>query len=200
MRTLLIHIVLLFAGGVLLAGCAIGGAASNERRLQALEREGEELRESVEAVRESLEKLRAGIEALDRSAEELKLYMEMPERIRQGAARVGRKLDSIEGKLERLERQDPAAVRVKVLRGDGVPGSAREAAVLLRRRGYDVGGVGVAPSDGFEVDTVFYAEGFEAAAGAIARELGQGNGSKTRTRPLTWSSVYDVIVVTGGNN
>ncbi|MCK4911677.1 MAG: LytR C-terminal domain-containing protein, partial [Thermodesulfovibrionales bacterium] len=119
----------------------------------------------------------------------------MPERIRQGAERVGQKLESIEDKLERLEREYPASVRVKVLRGDGVPGSAQEAAALLRERGYDVGGVGVAPSEGFEADTVFFSEGFEAAAGAIAGELGEG----ARTRPLTWSSVYDVIVVTGGN-
>ncbi len=193
MRNLFVHIVFLFACGGLLA-CASGGAATNAQRLQAIERDNEELRQSVEAVRVSLEALKTSLSALERNADELRLYMEMPGRIRQGAERISRKLQSIEGKLDSLERQDPRAVSVKVLSGDGRPESAHLVADVLREKGYDVEGVGMAPSEGFEAHTVFFAEGFKAAARAIAREIGHG----ARPRPLTWSSVYDVIVVTGG--
>ena len=202
MRNLLVHIghiLLLIACGGLLA-CASGGTALNAQRIQDIERDNEELRQSVEAVRASLEQLKTSLSALERNADELMHYIEMPGRIRQGAERISEKLQSIEGKLQALERQDPRAVRVKVLSGDGDPESALLVADVLREKGYEVGDVGVAPSEGFEAHAVFFAEGFADAARAIAREIGHGTNSMIGIRPLTWSSVYDVIVVTGGKD
>ncbi len=198
MRNLLIRIVLMVACMGLLAGCAsaTGDSASNARRLQDIEREGEELRQSVEAVRASLEQLNKSLGALERNVDELKSYMEMPERIQLGAERIRRKLQSIEDKLGRLERQDPRAVRVKVTSRDNGAGPAQEVAGVLREKGYLVEVVGMASSKGYGGYEVIYSEGFADAARAIAREIGHG----ARTRPLTWSSVYDVIVVTGGKD
>ncbi len=178
----------------LLAGCGGGAASINSELIGAVEQDTDKLRESVEAMRVSLEQLATSIEVLVQSAEEIKYWAEMPERIEEGTERVSEMLESIERKLDALERQDPAAVRMKVLSGDGRLESARRVAAVLRERGYDVDAVGMAPSKGFEADTVFYADGFEAAAAKVAESLGRG----ARTRPLTWSSVYEIIVVTGG--
>lgn len=186
-----------------LGGCATGGAASDAERVQALERANEELRQSVEAVRMSLEQLEASLVTIERNAEELKRYMEMPERIRQGAGRISEKLRSIEAKLDSLERLDPAKVSVRVLSVEGRAEVAQEAARLLKARGYDVGEVGETRSEGsdvYDAYEVIFAEGFAAAARDIARALGHGDDRTISIRPLTWSSVYDVIVVTGGKD
>ena len=182
----------------LLAGCGGGTATVNSERIGAIEQDTDQLKESVEAVRVSLEQLAASIKALEQSAEEIKYWAEMPDRIEEGTERVAGMLESIERKLDALERQDPAAVRMKVLSGDGRLESARRVAAVLRERGYDVDAVGMAPSKGFEADTVFYADGFEAAAARVAGNLAESLGRGARTRPLTWSSVYEIIVVTGG--
>ena len=193
MTRMLTFICAVVAASALLAGCGGKTATVNSERIGAIEQDTDEIKESVEAVRVSLDQLATSIKALEQSAAEFKHWVEMPDRIEEGTERVTEMLESIERKLDALERQDPGSVRVKVLIGDGRPEPAKRVAAALRERGYHVGAVNKASRD-FSQNTVFYASGFEATAGSVAESLGKD----VKTKPLTWSSVYEIIVVTVG--
>jgi hypothetical protein len=88
----------------------------------------------------------------------------------------------------------PAAARVtvKVLAGArNLPEAGRLAARLVDG-GYTVGSVD-SSSSRIPVDTVYYADGFAAQAREIAALVGPG----TVVKPMTWASVYPLIVVKG---
>jgi hypothetical protein len=59
--------------------------------------------------------------------------------------------------------------------------------------GYRVKLIDRAPRSDFEVTTVYYGTDHRTAAETIAKKLGGGAIAKT----LTWSSSFDIIVVTG---
>jgi len=63
----------------------------------------------------------------------------------------------------------------------------------LTKLGYKVEVVGMATTPDYATDTVYYKPGFEKKAADIAKRL----GGKTITKPISWSSVFDVIVVAG---
>lgn len=81
--------------------------------------------------------------------------------------------------------------RIKVLGGDGRTASAREAAGRLEGMGYRVERIDREDSR-YSVPVVYYAAGFEGTAKDIAGRLGGG----ARTKPLTWNSIFDIIVLT----
>lgn len=83
--------------------------------------------------------------------------------------------------------------KIKVLAGDGDIGSARSLAKRLGKMGYPVKLIDKAPRSDFKVNTIFFAPGYQAAAAALARQLGRGAVSK----PLTWQSIFNIIIVTG---
>ncbi|MHB8909536.1 MAG: LytR C-terminal domain-containing protein [Syntrophales bacterium] len=85
------------------------------------------------------------------------------------------------------------AATIKVLAGDGDIASARGLAKQLGKMGYRVKLVDRAPRSDFEVTTVYYGADHRAAAETMAKRLGGG----ATARPLTWSSSFDIIVVTG---
>lgn len=85
------------------------------------------------------------------------------------------------------------APKVKVLSGDGRMGSARDVARRLKNGGYDVSRVDKAPRSNFPATIVYYGPDFQEQANGIADLLG---GSAT-TRAMSWSSMFDIIVVTG---
>ena len=59
--------------------------------------------------------------------------------------------------------------------------------------GYRVKLTDRAPRSDFEVTTVYYGTDYRASAETMAKRLGGGAVAK----PLTWSSSFDIIVVTG---
>ena len=59
--------------------------------------------------------------------------------------------------------------------------------------GYPVKLIDKAPRSDFKVNTIFFAPGYQAAAAALAKQLGRGTVSK----PLTWQSIFNIIIVTG---
>lgn len=83
--------------------------------------------------------------------------------------------------------------KIKVLAGDGSIASARSLAKRLGKMGYPVKLIDKAPRSDFKVNTIFFAPGYQAAAAALARQLGGGAVSK----PLTWQSIFNIIIVTG---
>jgi hypothetical protein len=87
-------------------------------------------------------------------------------------------------------------LRIKVLSGDGDLNSAKEAAKKLRNMGYNIKLIDLAPRPNFSRNTVFFAPKFKNEAKSLAPGLG---GAVTIFKPLSWSSVFDIIVVTGKN-
>ncbi len=81
--------------------------------------------------------------------------------------------------------------RIKVLGGDGRTASAREAAGRLEGMGYKVERIDRADSR-YSSPIIYYAAGFEDSAKDIAGRLGGG----AKIKPLTWNSIFDIIVLT----
>jgi len=103
--------------------------------------------------------------------------------------------DALQNEKKPMETQ-PAnlrAARVKVLTGDGKPASGREMARMVEDMGYKVERVGKAPTANFSQHTVFYTPDFRSDADNIAKRLG-GNAI---VKPLSWPSIFNLIVVTG---
>lgn len=83
--------------------------------------------------------------------------------------------------------------KIKVLAGDGNIASARSLSKRLGKLGYPVKLIDKAPRSDFKVNTIFFAPGYQAAAATLAKQLGRGAVSK----PLTWQSIFNIIIVTG---
>jgi hypothetical protein len=88
----------------------------------------------------------------------------------------------------------PKALRIKVLSGDGKADSAKKMARRITSMGYKVEGVGMAQSADYPANTVYFAPKYKAEAKALATKLGK----ETIAKPLSWKSVFNLIVVTGG--
>jgi seryl-tRNA synthetase len=86
---------------------------------------------------------------------------------------------------------DAKAMRLKVLSGNGKMSSAKKMSARLTKLGYKVEVVGMATTPDYVTDTIYYKSGFEKQAAGMAKKL----GGKAITKPLTWSSVFDIIVV-----
>ncbi len=83
------------------------------------------------------------------------------------------------------------SIRIKVLSGNGKMSSAKKMAQRLTKLGYRVEVVGMATTPDYATDTVYYKSGFEKKAADMGKKL----AGKTITKPLTWSSIFDIIVV-----
>jgi len=86
------------------------------------------------------------------------------------------------------------SIRIKVLSGDGKIGSAKKMAKRMTSMGYRVEGVGMADHTDYPAITVYSAPKYNKEAKTLAKKLGK----ETITKPLTWKSVFNIIVVTGG--
>lgn len=88
----------------------------------------------------------------------------------------------------------PKALRIKVLSGDGKADSAKKMAKRITSMGYKVESVGMAQSADYPAITVYFAPKYKAEAKTLATKLGK----ETISKPLSWKSVFNLIVVTGG--
>lgn len=88
---------------------------------------------------------------------------------------------------------ETGAVKIKVLAGEGNIASARVMAKRLVKMGYRVKLIDRADRSDFAVDTVYHAKDQAATAEEIAKKL----GGSAITKPLTWQSVFDLVIVTG---
>jgi outer membrane murein-binding lipoprotein Lpp len=104
---------------------------------------------------------------------------------------VDKRLKDLENKI--TTEKEITKIKVKVLSGDGNLASAKKMSGVLKGFGYNINKVGYAKRDNFLVNTVFFASGYEEEADKIAKQL----GGKSISLPLTWTSTFDIIVVTG---
>jgi vacuolar-type H+-ATPase subunit I/STV1 len=86
------------------------------------------------------------------------------------------------------------SIRLKVLSGDGKIDSARRMAKRITSMGYLVENVGMADNSDYPTSTVYFAPKYNKEAKALAKKLGK----ETITKPLSWKSAFNIIVVTGG--
>jgi cell division protein FtsB len=92
-------------------------------------------------------------------------------------------------------KKDKPKLMIKVLSGDGDLNSAKKMAKKLRNMGYEIESIHLAPRSDFTRNIVYY----KAECQDEAKHLVSGLGGNTISKPLTWSSVFDIIVVTGKN-
>ena len=87
----------------------------------------------------------------------------------------------------------PKMLKIKVLSGNGKISSAKALSGKLTKLGYRVENIGMAPRSNFDVNTVYFAPEYKNEAQQMAARL----GGDTIYKPLTWPSVFHVIVVAG---
>ncbi len=86
---------------------------------------------------------------------------------------------------------DIKTLKVKVLSGNGKLSSAREMSKKLIRMGYKVSDIELGPRKDFTVNTIYFASDYQ----KVARQLAARLGGKTVCKPLTWNSIFNIIVV-----
>jgi len=168
----------------------------------------EELLNEIQILKEDNQRYRGQVDLLMKQNEKNKQLKDLTGKLREDNKQTKAEKRELEQKLSSLEKdkkalesklsdfetfKDPSRIRISVLSGDGEIKSALEASSILRQLGYQVKRVGLAPRPSFKRHTVFYTEKYKIAADELVKILGK----QTRSKPLTWSSVYDVIVVTG---
>jgi hypothetical protein len=84
-------------------------------------------------------------------------------------------------------------VTIKVLAGNGNIASAKSLSKRLDKMGYPVKSIDKASRSDYKVNTIFFGSGYETTAAILAKKLGRG----AITKPLTWRSIFNVIIVTG---
>ena len=111
------------------------------------------------------------------------------------------KLTQLEGRKERVaheqkeSQEDIGSLKIKVLSGDGNLASAQEMAKKLGSMGYKIKVIDLAPQSSFSRDTVYFTSKSHRQAKRLLSRL----GDNAVLKPLTWPSVFDLIVVTGKN-
>lgn len=164
-------------------------ASDLERRNKELQSENEDLKKQV-AAKDDMLRLKSE-EIAKQDAKQAAMVEE-----------VGRMKAQLARSGDGGARESPPAgrsaglksIRLKVLSGDGKIDSARRMAKRLAALGYKVENVGMAESSDYPANTVYFAANHKKEAKALSSRLGRD----TIVKPLTWKSVFSLIVVTGG--
>lgn len=207
MRNRLVCLVSLLALMTVLSGCMVTKSAYDQKEEEAnllaktasdLERRNKDLAARNEALQAENEDLKKQVAARD------ELVQLKSEEIAKQDARRAAMIEE----MQRMKGQQASAadanvkgrpsglksIRLKVLSGEGKIDSARRMAKRLTALGYRVENVGMAESSDYPANTVYFAANYKKEAKALASRLGRD----TIVKPLTWKSVFNLIVVTGG--
>jgi hypothetical protein len=192
-KSLLLFLVLVVALGFI--GC--GGSkekpvdtALEEEPVEIIIADAEEV-EEAEMSTEEMEDLQAKIEEHQRAEAERRAAEEAA-----AAARAAEEAAARAAAAEAAKAKALKDIRIKVLNGNGKRHSARDMRGKLETLGYNVERIADAPTSNFSRNVVFYAKGMYEEAETLAETVG---GSMYQ-KPLTWYSIFDLIVVTGKIN
>ena len=96
-------------------------------------------------------------------------------------------------KTPALQRKliDLKTPKIKILSGNGKLVPARDMSKKLIGMGYKIEDIGIAARTDFRENTIYYASDYQKEAEQLEARL----GGDTVSRPLTWTSVYHIIVV-----
>lgn len=112
-----------------------------------------------------------------------------------------RKLSQLQSRKEPIAHEQKASkadirsLKIKVLSGDGDLRSAQVMAEKLKKMGYETKAIDLAPQSSFSRDTVYFTSKSQQEAKQLVSRL----GGDAVLKPLSWPSVFDLIVVTGRN-
>ena len=169
--------------------------ANLQRKIDTLREEKQRIRDENES---NMASMRDQNEVLNEQVNRLK---EENQRITDDNQLLAKRLAELQLKHETLAsgsyelEKDIGKLKIKVLSGDGNLNSAKEMASKLRNMDYKIELIHYAPRSNFLRDTVYFAPKFQKEAERLAFSLG-GN---TVVKPLSWTSVFDLIAVTGKN-
>lgn len=197
----------------LFQGCGVLGFLKGSPKEEAKEAEVTKDEVSMEVTRLRIEnlKLKKEVDILRNKTEE------MGEENKKLIAKVEGKDEALNGQLRRLREENQRIIgenrllkekiqglqqkktlrklKIKVLSGDGNLSSAKRMAKRLMGMDYEIRRIDYAPRSNFVRNTVYFAPEFRNEG----RRLVSGLGPKTVLKPLTWPSIFDLIVVTGKN-
>jgi len=193
--------VLLLSGLFALSGCAglskcMDG--SYEKSISDLTAANEALKQEVAGLESSVKAQEKAI--AERQAEIAKLEAER-KALQSGMAGLDEEVRKLQKELQPGEKQKTAEaqgqavkkdLKIKILAGNTRLSSARALSKKLSEAGYSVDRVDRAPRS-FAMTTVFHAAGMENEAGQVAQRI----GPHAVTKPMTWNSVYQLIIVVG---
>ncbi|MHB8771833.1 MAG: LytR C-terminal domain-containing protein [Syntrophales bacterium] len=197
----------------LAAGKSDTGAAPRKKEPEKPEAKAAEAKpeEKPEAKAETATAKARDVRSMDDLALRMKLFEEgeqgksgatdlPPAPVKKETVKEEKPVAAARQQTARTERAAPKprlqSLKVKILAGDGNIASAKALSAKLGKMGYRVKSVDKAPRSDFDATVVFYGSEHRAAGEAMAKRLGGG----TAARPLTWSSSFDIIVVSGRKN
>ncbi|MEE8299670.1 MAG: hypothetical protein V3R28_00015 [Desulfatiglandales bacterium] len=216
-------IILILHLGFVFQGCALleylGGSPKGEverfkmteeemwNEMERLETENVDLQSQINALREENQRIRdekekemAGMkdenEALN---EQINMLKEESQRASDENQVLANKLTDLQEESKAISsesdelKRDIGKLKIKVLSGDGNLNSAKAMAKRLMKMGYKIGAILYAPRSDFSQDTVYFAPKFQEDAKRLLPSL----GSNAISKPLTWPSIFDLIIVTG---
>jgi len=175
--------------------------------IERLKTENVDLQSQINSSREENQRIRDENEKeMARMRDENEVLNEQINKLKEEGQRISdenqvlaKKLTSLELKYKTIStesdesKKDIRKLKIKVLCGDGNLNSAKEMAKRLMKMGYNIGSIHYAPRFNFSRDTVYFAPKFQDDAKRLVPSL----GSNAISKPLTWPSIFDLIVVTG---
>lgn len=120
------------------------------------------------------------------------LYISAKEETQQ-EAKTGVEKQAVVQTTPVVKKTVPNMLKIKVLSGNGKITSAKALSEKLTKLGYRIENIGMAPRSNFDVSTIYFAQDYKNEAQQMAAQL----GGDTIFKPLTWPSVFHMIVVTG---
>ena len=116
-------------------------------------------------------------------------------KLREDNKRIALENKECKEKLQKREKTVLADLKIKVLSGDGDLRSAKNMTKKLMGMDYVIRLIGYAPRSNFKKNTVYFKPRAEKEGKLLVSKI----GIHTAIKPLTWPSIFDLIVVTGKN-
>jgi len=132
-------------------------------------------------------------EELEKGKDERQTLQEEVRRLRDANHRIALENSQLKQKPQPSSTISSKALKIKVLSGDGNLNSARMMKKRLEELACETDAIGLAPRSDFKKTTLYVKAGCEKEGQLLA----SGLGDNTVMRPLTWSSIFDIIIVTG---
>jgi septal ring factor EnvC (AmiA/AmiB activator) len=167
---------------------------SSEKDIQKFKMTKDEMWDELEKLKKENQRLRT----------QINIYKKDNQRLREENKDLSTKLAKLATLKQRSDtyasksyelQNDVTKIKMKVLSGDGDLNSAREMAIKLKTMGYEIALIHYASRSNFLQHTVYSTPKFQDEAKRIVSDL----GGDTIYKPLSWPSIFDIIVTTGKN-
>lgn len=203
-------LIFMLAIGLAFQGCTALKTKDNSadggndiyKELKIIKVDVERLHQQIDIFKESNQQHRIENEKeLARVIERNQLLTQEVNRLRADNETLKKKLLNIQIKVNTVGPEPPKAGKnigaliIKVLSGDGNSDYAVKMAKKLKTFGYKIKLIDKAPRSNFKVTTIY----FKPNAKNEAKHLGSKLGVEHILKPLSWSSGYNIIVVTRKN-